>query len=112
MNKDSRARMIIDQVQNKDERWGRAGPPQTHTTDKPSRIITDDPRWVARLTREHQQGPDGRPWDLIQIFAYDELRMTAIFHGEQLELRLFRPGLWESIFTIFQSPDRTPLLPR
>ena len=37
--------------------------------------------------------------------------MTAIFRGADLDLRLFKPGPWESIFTIIQSPDDTPLLP-
>jgi hypothetical protein len=111
VNKNDRARMIIDHVESRDERWGRAGPPQTRTTDKPSRIISDDPVWVAHVTREHQQGPDGRLWDLIQVFIYGQLKMTAIFRGADLDLRLFKPGPWESIFTIIQSPDDTPLLP-
>jgi hypothetical protein len=103
--------MIINHVESLDERWGRAGPPQTDTTEKPSRIISDDPTWVAHLTREHQKGRDGQLWDLIQVFVYDQLKMTAIFRGEQLELRLFVPGPWEPFFTIVQSPDRTPLVP-
>jgi hypothetical protein len=111
VNKQRRAGMIINHVQMRDERWGRAGPPQTHTTDKPSRVISDDPMWLAHLTREHQHGPDGQLWDLIQLFVYGELKMTAIFHGEDVELRLFRPGPWERTFTIIQSSDQTPLLP-
>jgi hypothetical protein len=111
MNKESRARMIIDHVRMRDERWGRDGLPQTHTSDKPSRAISDDPRWVAHVTKGHQPGPDGNLWDLIQVFVYDQLKMTAIFREEDVQLRVFKPGTWEAIFTIAQSPDSTPLLP-
>src|SRR5206468_11101973 len=107
VNKDRRARMIINHVESRDERWGRAGPPQTNTSDKPSRIISDTPMWAGQLTREHQQGPDGQFWNLIQVFVYDQLKMTAIYRDEDVELRLFMPGPWESIFTIIQSPDQT-----
>jgi hypothetical protein len=37
--------------------------------------------------------------------------MTAIYRGEDLQLRLFKPGSWEPIFTIKQFADRTPVVP-
>ena len=111
MSHDRRARMIIDHVESRDERWGRSAPPRSDDTQNPSRIISDDPRWSARVTREDQKGPDGQLWDLIQLFVFDELRMTAIYRDEQLQLRLFKPGAWEPIFTIKQFADRTPIVP-
>lgn len=111
MSHDRRARMIIDHVESRDERWGRSAPPRSEDSDKPSRIISDDPRWFAQVTRGDQTGPNGELWDLIQLFVFDELRMTAIYRGEDLELRLFKPGAWEPIFTIKQFADRTPVVP-
>lgn len=110
MNKERRARMIINHVENRDERWGRSGPPRSDTTDKPTRIISDDPRLSARVTREHQTGPDGQPWDLVEPWVYGQHRMTAIYRGDELEIRVFKPGPWEPIFTIISTHDETPIL--
>lgn len=112
MNKDRRARMIINRVENRDDdRWGRTGPPRSDDSDRPTRMISDDPRWFARVTRNDQRGPDGELWDLIELWVYKQHRMTAIYSGDQLEIRLFKPGPWEPIFTIIDSGDTTPILP-
>jgi hypothetical protein len=111
MNKHRRARVIIDHVQNMDQAWGKAGPPRSERTDKPSRIISADCRWEARVTREDQKGADGELWDLIELFAHGQLRMTAAFRGEQIDLRLYRPGPWEPLFNIYNAPDGDPVGP-
>lgn len=112
MDKQRRALMIINHVENRDDdRWGRSGPPRKENSDKPCRIISDDPRWSARVTREDQPGPDGEPWNLIELSVYGQDRMTAIYRGDQVEIRMFRPGAWEPIFTIIDSGDTTPILP-
>lgn len=111
MDKVHRARMVINRVISLDGRWGRAGVPRSETSDKPSRIISDDCRWEARVTRADQKGPDGELWDLIELWVYGQPRMTALFRGDDVELRMFLPGFWEPIFTIIGSPDRTELRP-
>jgi hypothetical protein len=111
MDKVHRARMIIDHVLAHDHLWGRAGPPRSDKSDKPSRIISDGRRWEARMTRADQKDPDGELWDLIELSVYGQPRMTALFRGDDVELRMFLPGVWEPIFTIVGTPDTTPLRP-
>jgi hypothetical protein len=111
MDKVHRARTIIDHVMSLDDRWGRAGPPRSANTNKPSRLISDDCRWEARVTRGDQKGPDGELWDLIELSVYGQPRMTALFRGEDVELRMFLSGVWEPIFTIVGSSDPTELRP-
>ena len=67
---DPSSRMIIDHVNGLDGRWGRPGRLARTTTDKPSRIISDDCRWEARVTRADQKGPDGELWDLIELSVH------------------------------------------
>src|SRR4051812_10577148 len=100
MNKLDRAYHIINHVLALDEKRGRPAPPRTETSDKPSRLIADECRWHATLTREDQEGPDGELWDLMQVYVYDQLRMTAAFRGEAIDLRLFKGGAWEVVFNI------------
>ena len=37
--------------------------------------------------------------------------MTALFRGDDVELRMFLPGVWEPIFTVFGTSDQTALRP-
>jgi hypothetical protein len=111
LDKTRRASIITNRVMALDEKWGKDAPPQTNTCDKPSRLIADECRWHAQVTREHQEGPDGELWDLIQVWAHGQLRMTAVFRGEELIPRLFKGGPWEALFNIFDGGDPEPLLP-
>jgi hypothetical protein len=111
MNVEERAKQIINQVLSMDERWGKLGAPRKDGSDKPSRIITDDPRWYARLTRDHEKGPDGEKWDLIEIFAREQLRMTAVFRGDQVDVRLYESGSWEPMFCLFNLAVLEPQRP-
>ena len=63
------------------------------------------------MTRADQKGPDGELWDLIELSVYGQPRMTALFRGDAVELRMFLPGVWEPIFTVFGSSDQTALRP-
>jgi hypothetical protein len=111
MDKTFRARLVIDHVLGLADRYEKSGSPRSDATDRPSRWISDDTRWKARISTEYQMGPDGERWDLFELFVYDELKMTAAMKGELIELRLFRPGKWEPIFTLVETSDTTPLLP-
>lgn len=108
MNKDERATQIINRIIPMDERRGKPGAPRKAGSDKPSRKITDDPRWYAHLTREDQKGPDGEMWDFIEVYAYEELRMTAAFRGDQIRVPLYLSGSWEPLFGLFNLPVLEP----
>ena len=111
MEKIRRARHIIHHVQALDEKWGKPGDPRKEGSDKTSRIISDEVRWHARVTPEHEIGPDGEPWDLIEVTAHGQHRMTAAFREDEIDLRLFLPGPWEPVFNLPNPTDLTPLLP-
>jgi hypothetical protein len=95
------ARQIINQVLAMDDRWGKPASPRKPDSDKPSRIISDDCRWHARLSRQDQKGPDGELWDLIELYAYDVLRVTVAFRGNDIDVRQYEPGTWEALFLLF-----------
>lgn len=111
MDKLERARIVVDHVLGLDPRFSRHGPPRSAATKAASRLITDDPRWEARISPGYQKAPDGEVWDLFELFVYGQARMTAALNGDQIDLRYFIPGKWEPIFTSFDSPDTTPLFP-
>ena len=78
--------------------------------------ISDDPRWYALFTPgQHKEpkttDPGGSPWDLIQVFVYAQLRLTAHVRGEDIRVRLYRPGPWEAIFIRIDLPVLPPVLP-
>lgn len=106
MEDNERAKIIIAQVLAADDKWGKPGDPWDGS-DRPTRIISSDCRWHARVSREDQKGPDGELWDLIQLFAHDELRMTAVFRGDQVVARRYEPGHWEPLFSLPIGTNRT-----
>ena len=111
MDKDARARLIIDQVLKMNDSHGRKAPPRSPQSAAMTRIISDDCRWEVRLSKDYQKDSSGQSWDLFELSVYGQARMTAAIRGEEIELRYYVPGKWEPIFTILDSFDTVPLLP-
>ena len=76
-------------------------------------LVYADPagRWCAKQvaaysTRQSRIDPNNpsveqEAWDLFQLFARGELRLTAHLRGSQLLVSLYRPGDWENMFSVF-----------
>lgn len=112
MNKNERTRIIVDQVLALEDDFGRPGPPRANSTTIPTRVISGDSRWEAHISRGYEKDENGgNNWDLFELFAYGQRRVTAVFRGIELTLRYYRPGGWEPIFLIGPTDDTTPLLP-
>jgi hypothetical protein len=112
MEKIERARTILDQVLSIEPRFGRHGPPRASHTTIPTRLVSGDPRWEASISRGYAKDPSGGDsWDLFELRVYGQQRVTAVFRGQELELRQYLPGPWEPIFLIVAPGDTTPLLP-
>ncbi len=111
MEKIDRAQTIVDHVLALEDRFGRYGPPRAQHTSVPARLISDDPRWEARISRGYEKDRDGgENWDLFELSIYGQQRVTAAFRGQDLILRHYRPGVWERIFLIPDTGDTVPLL--
>lgn len=110
MNEIERAKLIVEFVLRMDKRWGKPSAPR-EGSDKPSRIITDDPRWYAQLTREDHKGADGELWDWIEVYAYQKRRMAAAFRGDGIRVPVYISGTWESLFCLFDLPQLEPVQP-
>lgn len=74
-----------------------------------TRLISDDPRWEARVSYEYEKDAAGDAWDLLELFVYRQPRMTAAVRGEVVNLRFYIPDPWEPIFLCFDPRDNTPL---
>lgn len=111
MDKNARARMIIDHVLNMNDTHGRQAPPRSSQSTSPSRIISDDCRWDVRLSLNYEKDAAGELWDLFELSVYGQARMTAAIRGEEINLRYYIPGKWEPIFIICDSIDTVPLMP-
>jgi hypothetical protein len=111
MEKKRRARLILAHVLRLDERFGKNGPPRSINTTREARIISDDCRWHARVSPQYHDDKAGKHWDLLELTVYEEHRLTIVYHGDELEMRLFRAGPWEEIFLGFDPGDTTWLLP-
>lgn len=111
MDKPARARMIIDTVLGSDRQFGRAGPPRSEMTTENCRMISGDCRWEARLSKKYYKDSSGRLWDMIELTAHGEHRMTVVFDEEDLMVRMYLPGPWEKIFTVIDPLDTDKLLP-
>lgn len=110
MEKKTRARLILAHVLRLNDRFGRDGPPRSSNTTRNARLISDDCRWQARVS-QHYFERAGKPWDILELTVYDEHRLTIAYHGDELEMRLFRAGSWETIFLGFDPEDSSWILP-
>jgi hypothetical protein len=112
MDKIERARIIVDQVLALEPRIGRHGPPRAHHTTIPTRLISGDPSWEARISRGYASDQNGgEPWDLFELSVYGQQQLTAVVRGQDIVLRQYLPGLWERIFLMIDVGDTTPLVP-
>lgn len=111
MEKNTRARIIVAHVLRLDDRFGKGGPPRSSYTSNPSRLISDNCRWNARVSRSYYDDGSGKLWDMLELEAYDIHRLTVVFHEEELVIRNYLPGPWEEIFLGFDPQDSTPILP-
>ena len=111
MDKDTRARLIIDHVLNMNDSHGRQSPPRSPQSAALTRIISDKCRWEVRLSKDYEKDSSGESWDLFELSVYGQARMTAAIRGEEIQLRYYIPGKCEPIFTICDSFDTVPLLP-
>jgi len=111
MTKNERAHLIVSHVLALDHSHRQVGPPRSGASKIPTRCISNDPRWEARVSPKYEKGDDGELWDLFELFVYGQQRMTAAVKGSELRLRYYLPGIWEPIFVIIQPRDTTPLLP-
>lgn len=100
MAKADRTLAVLHRVANLDRKFGRDGPPRSAGSKTSTRIVAGDHRWEAHITREHEIGPDGKPWDLLELFAYGQRRITAVFRDDAANPRLYLPGPWEEIFCL------------
>ena len=111
MNKQERARIIVNDVLSRDKKFGKTVEPRSQNSTSRTRLISDDPRWKARVSFEYEKDSSGRLWDLFELFAYGQARMTAAIRGNEVKLRYYVPGGWEPIFLCFDPGDTTPLRP-
>jgi hypothetical protein len=111
MDKEDRTRFIIDVVLERDGTWGKTVQPRSPDSSSRTRLISDDPRWEARVSFEYEKDSSGELWDLFELFAYGQRRITAAMRGDELKLRYYIPGAWEPIFLCFDPGDTTPLRP-
>jgi hypothetical protein len=111
VDKPTRAKIIVDQVLALEPKFGKAAPPRSLQSTSRTRLISDDPRWEARLSYEYEKDAAGDAWDLLELFVYRQARMTVAVRGEQVVPRFFIPGKWEEIFIPFDNADTVPLLP-
>jgi hypothetical protein len=111
MDKQIRAEMIVDQILALEPKFGKAAPPRSLQSTSRTRLISDDPRWEARVSFEYEKDSAGNAWDLIELFVYRQARMTVAVRGDPGVPPFFNPGNWEEIFIPFDSADTVPLLP-
>jgi hypothetical protein len=111
VDKPTRAKIIVDQVLALEPKFGKAAPPRSLQSTSRTRLISDDPRWEARLSYVYEKDAAGDAWDLLELFVYRQARMTVAVRGEQVVPRFFIPGKWEEIFIPFDNADTVPLLP-
>jgi hypothetical protein len=111
MDKQVRAKMIADQILALEPKFGKAAPPRSLQSTSRTRLVSDDPRWEARISYEYEKDSAGDAWDLLELFVYRQARMTVAMRGEQVTPRFFIPGKWEQIFIPFDSGDTVPLFP-
>lgn len=122
MTYEDRVRMIVDQVRGRDAQFGRSMTTTVtaSSTERAARRISDDPRWTATIVpsqlpaavTDGADASDRKPdWDLFQLWVYDDLKVTAHLRGDELGLRMYKPGPWEKIFLLFDLPGAVALLP-
>lgn len=111
MNKQERARIIVKDVLSRDRKFGKTVEPRSPDSTSRTRLISDDPRWEARVSFDYEKDSSGKLWDIFELFAYGQRRMTAAIRGGQMKLRYYIPGPWEPIFLFFDPGDSTPLKP-
>jgi hypothetical protein len=111
MDKQIRAQMIVDHILALDPKFGKPAPPRSLQSASRTRLISDDPRWEARVSFEYEKDSAGDPWDLLELFVYRQARMTVAVRGDQVVPRFFIPGKWEEIFIPFDNADTVPLMP-
>lgn len=118
MDHESRTRIIINKVLPLDVRFGRSAAAGAVGAGKPGRWISDDARWMALVVPDHTreapingEGPGEGAWSLFQLFSYDQLRVTAVFRGEDVMVRLYTPGPWERVFFPIDLPADAPTIP-
>jgi hypothetical protein len=112
MNKQERAGSIVQRVLSLDAKFGKTIEPRSGNSTSRTRLISDDPRWEARVSFAYEKGPSGEPWDLVELFVYGQPKMTAAVHRNGINLRYYIPGPWEPIFLFFDPGDTTPLKPQ
>ena len=111
MDKITRVQIITGQILALDDRWGSVAPPRSPQSTSHTRLISDDPRWQARLSFDYEKDAAGNSWHLLELFAYGDARMTAAVRGDEVMPRYYLPGPWEQIFIPADLGDTTPLLP-
>lgn len=111
MDKNRRAKFIVDHVLRLDDKHGYIAPPRSAHSTSPTRMISDDPRWEARYSKRHEKDRAGNEWDLFELFVYKQPRLTAVVRGDEVVPRFYIPGKWEPIFLEFDPNDTVPLLP-
>jgi len=111
IDKTTRARMIVEGVLALDSKFGQVDAPRSIHATKPGRLISDDPRWKARVSPSYEQDAAGESWDLFELFIYGQQRLTVVVKGSETVPRFYIPGKWEQIFLFFDPNDTVPLLP-
>lgn len=117
MNYKERTRVISSFVQVRDRQFGKPARAEDTGVGKPGRSISDDPSWRALFVPGQlsaklvNPGDTGADWDLLQLWVYGTLRLTAHLRGDDISEKLYKSGPWESTFHLHGLPPLPPLQP-
>lgn len=119
MNIEHRTWFLIDKISALDAQFGRRATATNANLGNRARIITDQPSiWTAVLAPDYEpckptdpNQDQGGGWTLFQLWVYDHLRVTAHIRSEELAVRLYKPGAWESLFFLTDLPPIAPIHP-
>ena len=122
MTKKDRVQAIIDAVMARDAKFSSIIP--GNAPGECERLIHDGSSWRARVVPDARIGYMRRTQSQIlervvaqqgctffELRVFNELALQANIRGRDIQLHLFQPGEWESMFGVDYGCDTVPVLP-